>query len=170
MGKTAITTASAPTIDPVTINVNVDEIKEEAQALGFQHGVESGEKAGYDKGLLAGAEQERARIQGIEALAIKGHEDLIQAMKYDGHTTPEQAAVKMIQEEKSLQAKQLETLYENAPAPLPPAPEVLAPKKGSQEEVDAFVAEQRSKGLTFKAASILAEKEFPEFFQKLRVV
>ncbi|MGQ9367705.1 S49 family peptidase [Azospirillum sp. ST 5-10] len=54
-----------------------------------------------------GAERERARILGIEAQALPGHEALIAGLKADGTTTPEQAAVKVLAAERQKGADQL---------------------------------------------------------------
>lgn len=62
---------------------------------------------GFVAGRTEGAAAERARILGIEALAMPGHEKLIADMKADGATTPEQAAVKLIQAEKQAGAQRL---------------------------------------------------------------
>ena len=48
----------------------------------------------------AGAKAERERILGIEKNALPGHEALVSEMKADGKTTPEQAAVRILQAEK----------------------------------------------------------------------
>lgn len=56
--------------------------------------------AGREEGIKAGAEAERQRILGIEGIAMAGHEKLVAEMKGDGVTTPEQAALKLIQAEK----------------------------------------------------------------------
>jgi hypothetical protein len=58
----------------------------------------------FDEGFTAGAEFERKRIQRVEEQALPGHEDLIATLKYDGHTTGEQAAVQVIAERKKLLA------------------------------------------------------------------
>lgn len=51
----------------------------------------------YAKGVKA----ETVRIKGIEAHSMPGHEDLITEMKFDGKTTPDQAAVKILTAEKA---------------------------------------------------------------------
>ena len=57
-----------------------------------------------------GATAERARILGIEAVAMVGHEQLVADMKADGVTTPEQAAMRLIHAEKAKGAARLMAL------------------------------------------------------------
>ena len=61
-------------------------------------------RAGYPDIAAAltaeGATAERGRILGIEANALPGHDTLIAEMKADGTTTPEQAAVKVLNAER----------------------------------------------------------------------
>ena len=49
----------------------------------------------------AGVEKERARIQAIEDMAMKGHETLIAAAKFDTGITAEALAVQIIKAEKA---------------------------------------------------------------------
>jgi ClpP class serine protease len=83
---------------------------------------DEGYAAGLEAGKALGAEAERTRIQGIEALAMPGHEDLIAALKYDGSTTAEQAAVQILGAEKHSRALMAERLAQDTPSPLPHAP------------------------------------------------
>jgi hypothetical protein len=55
-----------------------------------------------------GASAERARIIGIEAHAMAGHEGLIAAMKADGTVTPDMAAGRILAAEKAARAGQLQ--------------------------------------------------------------
>lgn len=57
-----------------------------------------------------GATVERARILGIEAVAMAGHEQIVADMKADGVTTPEQAAMRLIHAEKAKSASRLTAL------------------------------------------------------------
>lgn len=57
-----------------------------------------------------GAIAERARILGIEVVAMAGHEQLVADMKADGVTTPEQAAMRLIHAEKAKGAARLTAL------------------------------------------------------------
>jgi signal peptide peptidase SppA len=55
----------------------------------------------HTEGHQAGAAAERARIQGVRASSLPGHEALIEALAFDGTTTGEQAAVKVLAAERT---------------------------------------------------------------------
>lgn len=55
---------------------------------------------GKEEALKEGAKAETTRIKGIEAHAMPGHEKLVETMKFDGETTPDQAAAKILTAEK----------------------------------------------------------------------
>lgn len=82
---------------------------------GHDKGFSEGMAKGTDEGFKSGSEQERARIKGIEEGALPGHEALISQMKFDGKTTPEQAAVRILQAEKTLRETKLEDIKTDAP-------------------------------------------------------
>lgn len=63
---------------------------------------------GKAEGMNQGAEAERNRILGIEkAGANMGHDDLVAKLKADGKTTPEQAAMAILEAESQKRAAQL---------------------------------------------------------------
>lgn len=66
-----------------------------------------------------GAEQERARIQACEAAGLAGHEAIVNAMKYDGHSTGGDVAMAIVQAEQKLRANHLESVRANAPQVVP---------------------------------------------------
>lgn len=66
-----------------------------------------------------GAEQERARIQACEAAGLSGHEAIVNAMKYDGHSTGGDVAMAIVQAEQKLRANHLESVRANAPQVVP---------------------------------------------------
>jgi len=100
----------------------VDQIKTEATEAALEQG--------RAEGRTQGAEKERDRIRAVEAQLIPGHEDLIAQLKFDGETTGEQAAVKVLQAEKTLRASVRQNMADDAPAPVPhaSAPEAKSPK------------------------------------------
>ena len=57
-----------------------------------------------DEARKHGADAERQRIQAVRAQSIPGHEAVIETLMYDGATTGEQAAVKILAAEKTLRA------------------------------------------------------------------
>lgn len=63
------------------------------------------------------AEEERARIQGVLAISLPGHEELVNSLAYDGKTTPEQAALAVMQAEKASRASGItNAVTDSAPA------------------------------------------------------
>jgi len=90
------------------------------------------------KGIAQGAQQERERIQAVADQLIPGHENLIAALKFDGQTTGEQAAVKVLQAEKEIRATARKDFQADAPEPLPPTTEPETPTaKTPQEKWDS---------------------------------
>jgi len=92
--------------------------------------IDEGFKTGLAQGRTQGAETERDRIKAVEDQLIPGHEALIETLKFDGSTTGEQAAVKVLQSEKTMRADLAQKLKNDAPDPVPhaPAPENNDPK------------------------------------------
>lgn len=78
-----------------------------------------------------GASAERARIQGVEAQSLPGHEALIAGLKFDGQTTGPEAAVAVLNAERAASAAHAAALAADAPAPLPFEP--------THDAVDAVV-------------------------------
>lgn len=64
----------------------------------------------------AGARAERERIQAVESQLISGHEALINALKFDGKTSGPEAAVAVLNAERSKRAQVLTRLQGDAPA------------------------------------------------------
>ena len=83
---------------------------------------DEGYAAGLAAGRSQGAEAERSRIQGIEALAMHGHEALIAQIKFDGATTAAEAALKIIAAEKENRTAMAAKITLDTPAPVPHAP------------------------------------------------
>lgn len=76
-------------------------------------------KALTDEGFTAGAESERNRIRDVESQCMPGHESLIAEMKFDGKTTGPEAAVRILQAEKTVTANRAAALAKEAPVALP---------------------------------------------------
>ena len=68
--------------------------------------------------IAQGASAERARIQGVEAQLIPGHEALIDTLKFDGKSQPGDAAMAVNAAEKNQRTAQAKALASDAPAPL----------------------------------------------------
>lgn len=74
-------------------------------------------KAIHQEGITKGRQEELLRIQGVQQQSIPGHEALIESLKFDGQTTAEQAAVKVLAAEKESRSNHLKSLS-NAPDPV----------------------------------------------------
>ncbi len=126
--------------------------------------------AGEAAAEAAGAE--RQRIQDVEAQSLKGHEQLIQTLKFDGHTTGAEAAMQVLAAENGLKASALKTNADEAPAAVTfaaaadPKPEQLA--ASTQAETQALAdsaaklvvqANSRGEKLSYAAAVKQVMKE-----------
>ena len=137
---------------------------DDGKKIGYAEGFAEGEKAGIEKGKTEGAETaaqaERERILNVEAQLIPGHEALIQDMKFDGKTTGEQAAVRILQVEKALRENVLTNLKTDAPQPVAhsPAPET----EGKEKKNEDLPVEERAKAAWDKDPEI--RKEFMNIF------
>lgn len=118
-----------------------------------------------DEGRAAGAEAERARILGIEANTMPGHEALIAQLKADGATTPDQAAAQVLRAEKAKLHGVAADLASDAPVPVPAQADQSATvvKTSAQLAVRAnqliAAADARGEKLTYAKAVALAQKE-----------
>lgn len=93
-----------------------------------------------NEAIAEGAEQERARIQAIEDIAIVGHEDLVNAAKFDGKTTAEALAVQILKADKARGAQMLTARMKDAKALEgidPEGNEGLNPKAEEKAKQDA---------------------------------
>ncbi len=99
MGAIGMTDKSKPAAMEITADTLKAEHPDVFAAIRGE-GYEAGKAAGRAEGLADGGKAERDRILGVEAQALPGHETLIATLKADGKTTPEQAAVAVLQAEK----------------------------------------------------------------------
>ncbi|MBA7559406.1 hypothetical protein ES708_01020 [subsurface metagenome] len=126
-------------------------ILEEGKTAGKAEGLAEGEVVGIEKGkaesreeaLATGAQTERERIQGIEALAMPGHEAMIQTMKFDGETTPAAAAIKLVQAENAVRHNAAAALAADG---IKPVAHAAAPAEGDPpaKDFETLVAEYRT--------------------------
>lgn len=93
------------------------DVYNEAVAVGVDQGkaalvieAEKLQTNAHDAGVGAGAVAERARIEGINACTITGHEALAKTFIADGTTTPGEAAIKMINANKALNVTALDLI------------------------------------------------------------
>ena len=91
-------------------------------------GFEKGKKSGWDEAYRSGAENERKRIKAVEEQILPGHEALVSELKFDGKTSGEQAAVKILQAEKGKAEARMAQLGNDSP-PIVESSETPAGKK-----------------------------------------
>ena len=80
-------------------------------------------KEGREAGLKEGAELERGRIKGIEALGVPGHDCLIAKLKFEEPVSAEQAAMRILEAEKVQRGKVAKDLATDAAAVAGVAPD-----------------------------------------------
>lgn len=93
-----------------------------------------------NEAMVEGAAQERARIQAIEDIAVVGHENLVNAAKFDGKTTAEALAVQILKADKARGAQMLKARANDAKALEgidPEGNEGLNPKAEEKAKQDA---------------------------------
>jgi len=135
MRKTEPATAAQPAIlDRDTLEAEHPElfatIVEEGRAVAFGLGETKGRAEGYREG----AEEERARIKAVKAVLLRGHEDLIERLMFDGVTGGPEAAALVIEAEKSKHVLHLKAIKDDAPRPVTHA---VAPEQEAAAAADA---------------------------------
>jgi signal peptide peptidase SppA len=70
------------------------------------------------QGRQEGAQAERERIRGVEAAALRGFESIVDVAKWDGTSSGDQVAGRIVAAQKADQAAALKSLHEQAPAPV----------------------------------------------------
>lgn len=133
---------------PITMPPTIEELTAQVATLTAQ--------------LAAAPGLEQARIQGVEAQSIPGHESLILSLKFDGKSTAGDAAMAVLSAEKKARATNAALLAADAPNPLPlvppPAVELAAPgTPGAAKSPDDLLAATKfhmaaNPGVTFTAA------------------
>ncbi len=83
---------------------------------GREQSQESIKKQGYDEGMAAGAEAERARMLALDDMAVAGHEDMVTAAKKDGKTQAGELAMKIVAAQKQRGFAFIENRKEEAKA------------------------------------------------------
>ena len=144
---------------------------DEKFARGEAEGFEKGRAEAQDKAKADGAKAERERIQSVEAQLIPGHEALIQDMKFDGKTTGEQAAVKILAAEKTLREGVLDKLDKDAPKPVATVlvPDVETVEKKDFEQLVADYQKEHSctKGKAISAVATEYPEKHTEYINKI---
>jgi signal peptide peptidase SppA len=92
--QAAITTepvSLTPVINSKESTMDMKDLKEQHPALFAQ--IETENAAAVAAATVAGATAEAARISGVRATALPGHEKLVETLAFDGKTTPAEAAL-----------------------------------------------------------------------------
>ena len=111
------------------------------------------------EGQAAGATAERARIQGVEQALIPGHEALIGRLKFDGQSSPGDAALAVNAAERQLRTNNASALANDAPVPVPTATAaaVTPPAKPAANDDPSLPLDQRCKAKWEASAELQAE-------------
>lgn len=115
------------------------------------------EDAALLKGKTEGATAERERIKAIEEAAIPGHDAIVKEMKFDGKTTPAEAATRLLAAEKAKKVVEFDKLKADATKPVEHVPvdpakpdETKDPKKADPvalaKEAEAYRKQQAKDG------------------------
>ena len=70
---------------------------------------------GREEGKKVGAEAECKRIKDVYGQSLPGHEDLVMSLMWDGSTTSEQAAIKVLAAEKAIRGQTIKDHEDDAP-------------------------------------------------------
>ena len=106
------------------------------------------------EGHAAGATAERERIQAVMAQAMPGHDALINSLAFDGKTTGPEAAVAVLNAERTMRGKALADRRADAPEP---APHAAAPTTAAADTDASLPVDERCKAAWDKDATIRAE-------------
>jgi hypothetical protein len=147
--------------------MDVNELKEKHADL-YQAVFEEGKKTGIDEGKIQGAAAEVERVKSVKAVAMPGHEALLETLMFDGKTTGPEAAVMVINAEnkkREVRAADIKKDGEEIVVPVVETVEAPKEKKASAGEQLSTIAKEKmasDKTLSFSAALTLAQKENPE--------
>lgn len=139
-------------VKPITVDVIKADHPAVAEALIAQ---------GRDEGAKA----ERERIRGVEAASLRGYESIVEAAKFDGTSTGDQVAGRIVAAQKAEQAEALRAVHDDAPKPAPaaaaPAVDKPVEKPAAQPhdiaaKARAYQSEQAAAGRRISAAEAVA--------------
>jgi signal peptide peptidase SppA len=128
---------------------------------------------------VEGATAERERILGIEKIAVAGHETVVAEMKADGKTTPEAAAMRILEAEKATRGKRLDTIKavetEGSKVPAvavadPGAAQTAKPKASTPAEWEAEYAADAKLQAEFPDAKSYAAFQKADAAGKVRIL
>ena len=110
-------------------------------------------------GLLRaeGANGERERIKAVRGQSLAGHEQLIEQLAFDGKTTGPEAAVAVLNAERSLAATRVADIAADAPKPLAADATSAAADKAADADADKAPANPMAEAKQLAAA--IAKKQ-----------
>lgn len=109
--------ARGGTVDKETLMAEHRDLYEAILAEGKALGVTEGKAAGIEEGKGIGATAERERIQGVLGQSMKGREELVSKLAFDGKTTAAEAALQVLAAEKADRDRVRTALETGAPDP-----------------------------------------------------
>jgi capsid assembly protease len=105
------------TVDRETLMAQHRDLYEAILAEGRALGVTEGKAAGIEEGKGIGATAERERIQAVLGQSMKGREELVSKLAFDGKTTAAEAALQVLAAEKADRDRVRTALETGAPDP-----------------------------------------------------
>lgn len=128
-----------PVINSKESTMDMKELKEQHPALFAQIETETAAAVAFATtvGAAAGSTAEAARISGVRATALPGHEALVEVLAFDGKTTPAEAAL-------AVNAAHRASLATAAAAHMADAPKAL-PHAAAPSDTPALTAQQIAK-------------------------
>lgn len=161
--RSRIITASAVPIGKEKDAMNLEQLKQDHPDLCLALIDEGKQQAAaelapaLEAARAEGAAAELARIKGIEEqCGIPGHEQLVAALKYDGATTPEQAALQILGAENRLRAAALAAMN-GAANPVVPAVETDAGGDGAPQPAPGGTIEEQAEAEWRRDPSLAGE-------------
>lgn len=124
---------------------------------GYDKGLAEGTAKGLEDGIRSGAEKERSRIQAVEGVIAKADlpdKTVLDAMKYDGSTTAEQAAMRVLNAQDEYKKTALQSFKDEHKTVVDPAD----PKEKVETKKDfmSLVADYQQEHTCSKAEAIRA--------------
>ncbi len=148
-GPAAAAAASSTPIE----TTGADSMTPQEQAAKFV--AENPEAAGLLR--AEGANGERERIKAVRGQSLAGHEQLIEQLAFDGKTTGPEAAVAVLNAERSLAATRVADIAADAPKPLAADATSAAADKAADADADKAPANPMAEAKQLAAA--IAKKQ-----------
>lgn len=145
--------AQAPEITQAFIAANHPDIAEAFRNEGAEASKNDNESA-LSAARAEGATAENERVQAVQAQLIPGHEALIQTLMFDGKTSGPEAAVQIVNAEKTARGNVMTSIKTEAPKPVAqPASDAVSAAAAD----DNAPIEERAQAEWDKSAALRAE-------------